>query len=77
MARTTIYKLKRIHTMREAKLKGESWYTNPHNHPEPTLPSEEHLRQSYLSELSRSAPDLLPNAIELIQYALSGKERRG
>ena len=61
--------------MREAYVHGMT-SVNPKGHPEPVLPSEDHLRGHYRKELTKSNPVLLEEADKLIDYVSGSGELR-
>jgi len=69
--RTTMKRLKSYAQKVEAKeYRRTGWRSNPddnpHDHPLPTLPSQEYLEGIYLKEIERSSPGLLSRALCLI-----------
>jgi hypothetical protein len=61
--------------MKEAESSAMGWWVNPHNHPLPTIidldPDQiEWLRGDYLATIIQSAPQLAPEALELVTYYL-------
>ena len=75
-SRTTINRLRRTVKMIRAKRAGESWWTNPNNHPLPTLPDQVYLRGEYLVELARSSPHLVKEVLVLLKYIGENEEGR-
>jgi hypothetical protein len=74
-SKTTMQKLQRLRDMKEAEVKGGTWWVNPKGHPEPTLPAQEYLEGEYLQRIADSTPCLVEKARELVSFA--GRERRG
>lgn len=74
-SKTTLQKLQRLQELREADLKGQTWWTNPNGHPDPTLPPQDYLESEYMQRMAKSNPSLVERAKELVSFA--GKERRG
>jgi hypothetical protein len=75
MTSTILQKLTRLKSMVEAETNGESWWTNPNGHPQPTLPDQNYLEGKYLIQIEASCPNLMEKACDLVSFA--GKERRG
>ncbi len=62
--------------MIRAKSAGESWWTNPNDHPLPTLPDQTYLWGEYLVQLARSNSHLVNEAIWLLGYIGEDNEGR-
>lgn len=73
MTSTTLKKLERLHDMVIGEETGSSWWTNPNDHPRPTLPGQNHLEGRYLADIRRSAPHLEDRVTQLVQFAKTNR----
>lgn len=73
---TTIDKLRRYKSMRQAEANTMMWLINPKDHPLPLviqiIPEQiEWLRGEYLKTIQKSAPHLAREALELVEFYLN------
>ncbi len=67
MNKSTRNKLKSYKQKVLAEAEGISWYSNPKEHPLPTIPEDDAL-QWYVAEIARSAPEIMKEIEELVSF---------